>query len=228
MFHNPNPGFFQPLIPGFESNFSIPKAFNKYLEEEKEGKKFVTLRDKGGKIWEIKVDNNNDDQKLRFKEGWNKFCEENELEIGDFLVFKHVGNWVFDVFIFDHTNCERQLPLFEPPTSNYSTQEKKEMMESLQGHNCCHLIVKPYSVRYSHLKLPIKFARENGLNKVVDGTMVDKKGRRWPLNIRVSYDYPYIKSWASARITLNLKPGDPIILEVIQSGKNPILKLHVL
>ena len=68
-------------------------------------------------FWLVKVGyfNNN---KLHLKDVWEKFCEDHGLQVGDFLVFRHHQNLVFDIFIFDPTACESPFPGYLHPTSS--------------------------------------------------------------------------------------------------------------
>ncbi|KAJ8530126.1 hypothetical protein K7X08_036961 [Anisodus acutangulus] len=43
-----------------------------------------------------------------FEYGWEKFIEDNTLEIGDFLVFDYDGNVVFDFKLFGKNGCEKK------------------------------------------------------------------------------------------------------------------------
>lgn len=112
---------------------SIPKSFLYYLRDELEleddNEKAVILRDKRGQSWVIKLDN----VKLQFKDGWEKFCQEHNMEVGDFVVFRHVGDLVFDVLIFDPTTCEREFPIPDAPL---------ELMAVSSNHHS-HLINNP-------------------------------------------------------------------------------------
>ncbi|KAF6154109.1 hypothetical protein GIB67_009809 [Kingdonia uniflora] len=44
------------------------------------------------------------------RDGWKDFARDHDLHIRDFVVFKHVGNLIFDVMVFDTTYCERNYP----------------------------------------------------------------------------------------------------------------------
>ncbi|XP_021774917.1 B3 domain-containing protein REM5-like [Chenopodium quinoa] len=119
LFHPKKPHFFQPLIPGFLSDFSIPKSFYKYLGLGAEiGEKMALLRDKNKKIWDVKIELINN--KVQFKDGWEKFCNDHDLQIGDFLVFMHQGYWVFDVFVFDSTACERESATIDDESNQFN------------------------------------------------------------------------------------------------------------
>ncbi|KAL2920944.1 B3 domain-containing protein REM9, partial [Bienertia sinuspersici] len=113
-FSNKNPHFFQPLLPGFQSNLSIPKSFLKYLgkemKENVDGKLAMLRNNRADRIWMVKVGFDENDKRLYIEKGWKKFCEDYDLQIGDFLVFMHHQNLVFDVFVFDPSMCERPYP----------------------------------------------------------------------------------------------------------------------
>ncbi|KAM7486197.1 hypothetical protein LguiA_002206 [Lonicera macranthoides] len=47
-------------------------------------------------------------------EGWSKFGEENEVEVGDFLVFRHEGDLVFEVLLFDPSALLKPIFLSPP------------------------------------------------------------------------------------------------------------------
>lgn len=82
----------------------IPTSFFKYLG----GKRYhQALLRRGGKEWRVKVN----DQFLR--EGWSRFAYENNLGLRDVVVFKHEGNMVFEVLVFDRSQCEREDPAID-------------------------------------------------------------------------------------------------------------------
>ncbi|XP_049349767.1 B3 domain-containing protein REM5-like [Solanum verrucosum] len=95
------PHFFKPILPGFKNGIKIPIGFLKYLKGYEHIKRAVLKR--GGKKWRIKLNEH------RFEEGnWGKFVEENDLQLGDLLVFRHEGNMEFEVSVFDSSHCDRE------------------------------------------------------------------------------------------------------------------------
>ncbi|VFQ95368.1 unnamed protein product [Cuscuta campestris] len=50
--------------------------------------------------------------------GWEGFVDEHDLQLGDFLVFEHMGNLIFKVTLFDPTCCEKGFPVQQETTSN--------------------------------------------------------------------------------------------------------------
>ncbi|XP_065850936.1 B3 domain-containing protein REM6-like [Euphorbia lathyris] len=117
------PAFFQPLLPGFEDNFLIPVYFSKYLNG-KECEKAMLRSKKGEKLWPVKINGR------RFEDGWKQFVKDHDLKIGDFLVFKHDGDLVFNVLVFDRTTCEKQYP---PLTVIKEEQIQIEEQNVLEG-----------------------------------------------------------------------------------------------
>ncbi|XP_042493924.1 B3 domain-containing protein REM8-like isoform X2 [Macadamia integrifolia] len=103
--HWTEPQFFKPILPPFQ-RLSIPKAFLKHLVDEmcEEGVGEATLRNHqcAQKSWRVKV------KGFCFTKGWNDFFRDNDLGLGDFLVFTYKGSMVFDVKIFDRSCCEKK------------------------------------------------------------------------------------------------------------------------
>ena len=77
-----------------------PDSFLKYLDRKIPQNQAVLQR--GDEEWRVKIS----DQFLR--EGWRAFAVENELHVGDFVVFEHEENMVFEVLVFDPSHCERK------------------------------------------------------------------------------------------------------------------------
>ncbi|KAM7489201.1 hypothetical protein LguiB_026685 [Lonicera macranthoides] len=65
---------------------------------------------RGNRKWKVKIING----RVMEEEGWSKFWEENEVEVGDFLVFRHEGDLVFEVLLFDPSALLKPI-LFPPP-----------------------------------------------------------------------------------------------------------------
>ncbi|PHT95786.1 hypothetical protein T459_03668 [Capsicum annuum] len=78
----------------------IPVGFLKYLKGQEHIEHAILKRD--SKRWLIKLNDK------RFEKGWGKFTEQNDVQLGDMLVFRHDGNMEFDVCIIDSTHCDRE------------------------------------------------------------------------------------------------------------------------
>lgn len=86
----------------------IPDSFLKYLDGKIPQNQAVLRR--GDEEWRVKIS----DQCLR--EGWRAFAVENNLQVGDFAVFEHEGNMVFEVLVFDPSHCEREYASIDDET----------------------------------------------------------------------------------------------------------------
>ncbi|KAJ8538803.1 hypothetical protein K7X08_030099 [Anisodus acutangulus] len=95
------PRFFKPIVPGFKDGLNIPTSFLKYLKGQ-DHIEHAVLKWAGNK-WLVKLNNQ------RFEDGWKKFAEELNLQLGDLLIFKHEGGMKFEVSILDSSQCDREL-----------------------------------------------------------------------------------------------------------------------
>ncbi|KAK9164339.1 hypothetical protein Syun_005241 [Stephania yunnanensis] len=58
------------------------------------------------------------------EKGWEEFMQDNEIRLGDVVVFDHMGNMVFDVMLFDPSACEKHC---SSSTKNVTTATNKMM-----------------------------------------------------------------------------------------------------
>ncbi|PHT40035.1 hypothetical protein CQW23_18889 [Capsicum baccatum] len=77
----------------------IPIAFSKHLKGINQER--AILR-RAGKNWCVKVNGR------LLGEGWAKFVEEHDLQLGDVLIFRHEGAMEFEVSVFDSNQFERK------------------------------------------------------------------------------------------------------------------------
>ncbi|XP_059659145.1 B3 domain-containing protein REM10-like [Cornus florida] len=107
------PHFFKPLLPGFHHELLIPISFFKYLNNGEKCEQAL-LRSRGlGKYWAVKV------KGRRLEDGWTDFAQTHELSVGDFLVFRHEGDMVFDVTVFKPSGCEREYTSLDISTTDH-------------------------------------------------------------------------------------------------------------
>ncbi|GMI78518.1 hypothetical protein like AT5G66980 [Hibiscus trionum] len=104
----------KPRRPHFLNVFSfsssakslkIPVGFKTNLEGKFSGS--VLLEGPSGYSWVVELVQKNDD--LFFDKGWADFVRDHSLECGDFLVFRYDSDLVFDVKVFDQSNCEKEV-----------------------------------------------------------------------------------------------------------------------
>ncbi|KAL4273397.1 hypothetical protein GQ457_13G020020 [Hibiscus cannabinus] len=87
------------------NSLKIPVGFKRNLEGKLSGS--VLLKGPSGYGWVVELLQKNDD--LFFDKGWADFVRDHSLECGDFLVFRYDGVLVFDVKVFDQSNCEKEV-----------------------------------------------------------------------------------------------------------------------
>ncbi|XP_065854794.1 putative B3 domain-containing protein REM15 [Euphorbia lathyris] len=242
------PHFFKPLFPGFEDDFLIPVAFFKYLNGHECEEAQATLRSRRGKLWPVKINGR------RFGDGWKQFVQDHDLHIADFLVFKHEGDLVFYVFVFDRTTCEREYPPF-PATQVENTQiqqqnvpihtttgkelEKRMKVEcrleaearsSVLEHPYCLIKLTPDCFKSSKFHIPWKFAREHGLyGRCCSMILKDENGSCWPAKLlhKSSNSKTFVAGgWTAFHVAHKLKIGDSLIVELTRNGNVPVLKMR--
>ncbi|KAJ8561122.1 hypothetical protein K7X08_027312 [Anisodus acutangulus] len=223
------PHFFKPILPGFKNGLKIPIVFLKYVKEYEHIKRAILK--KAGKKWRVKLN----DQ--RFEAGWGKFTVENDVQLGDMLVFRHEGNMEFEVTIFDSSHSDREYAEYlqeegggardvEEISKKFEIKEAATDNPSGQSHVVC--IVRSYCLSKSYFRLPGKFSRENGLiNKKCGLIIRDERQRSWNLKLYTSTSQVYIGGkWAEFRDANDIKEGDHIKFVVVSNGKRPIWKFH--
>ncbi|XP_054781827.1 B3 domain-containing protein Os01g0723500-like [Prosopis cineraria] len=105
--HAKKPSFFKVLIRDFSTRLKIPPAFMKEFGKDMSKKTSTLIETYNGRSWEVEVEKLGN--KFYFNSGWHKFVEDNNLETGDFLVFKYFADYSkFKVKIFGKTCCEKQ------------------------------------------------------------------------------------------------------------------------
>ncbi|KAL5704467.1 hypothetical protein ACHQM5_022893 [Ranunculus cassubicifolius] len=222
-----NPHFFKPIMPGSLEQISIPKAFMvNYLGGENfEGKSL--LKTKTGKSWDVTIKNGS------FTDGWETFVTENDLCIGDILVFKHEGDLKFDVIMFNSTACEKQYPPLDvSPEENNKTDQvpRRTKMITQSVKNCPHFtrILKRHNLDCQPiLSIPTKFGRENGLtNKKCEITLKEANGKCWNASLRYkqSADLAYIRGgWREFSEANQLKLGDTCKFKLVSCVPSNII-----
>eukprot|EP00257_Ricinus_communis_P014835 XP_015572609.1 B3 domain-containing protein REM8 isoform X1 [Ricinus communis] len=233
------PHFFKPLLPGFEHEFLIPVSFFKYLKGQE--CKNAVLSSCPGKLWPIKINGR------RFEDGWKEFTRHHDLHVGDFLVFRHEGDMLFHVKVFDSSTCARDYPFFsikeekieiheEEPAQKSSPKKSKNQKQYAKASSSVlerpyfEIKLTSYSAKKSRLHMSTDFARLHGLiNRRCKMIVMDEEGRSWPTMLwyKKSDGQVFIGcGWTSCRIVNDLKQGDRLRFELIKNGKRPLLKMN--
>ncbi|XP_059315655.1 B3 domain-containing protein REM6-like [Lycium ferocissimum] len=119
------PRFFKPILPGFKNGLKIPTGFLKYLKGHSHIKRAVLRSD--GKKWLVKLNG------YRLEDGWKKFVEELNLQLGDLLIFRHEGDMEFEVSIFDSSHLDREYGAEEARTPGETSKKREFKGDVLQG-----------------------------------------------------------------------------------------------
>ncbi|KAK9130133.1 hypothetical protein Sjap_010620 [Stephania japonica] len=122
----------------------VPKAFRITKLHGVGACEHAKLQTKTGEAWHVKV--RSDDEEMWLEKGWEKFLKDNEVRLGDFVVFEHKGDMVFDVLLFD----PNAYPL--KAAEIYKTS-RPHFIKRIAAHN----------LSKNPLEVPINFARSNGL-----------------------------------------------------------------
>ncbi|KAL0450272.1 UNVERIFIED_CONTAM: hypothetical protein Slati_1583600 [Sesamum latifolium] len=105
---NRRPSFFKVLTVDFTRRLRVPPVFSQRYGSALGGS--VRLRTSAGKIWFVKLEPKDEEERYCFTRGWIKFAEDVGLEMGEFLVFRFVGGSMFDVSVYGVHGCEREIP----------------------------------------------------------------------------------------------------------------------
>ncbi|KFK29757.1 hypothetical protein AALP_AA7G175100 [Arabis alpina] len=124
VFESPtNPHFFQPLLPGFHSHLSIPVDFySKHIEGRNKKNMVELTSDASEKTWKVKREG----RKLTL--GWKDFAVAHDYRVGDIIVFKHQGDFVFHVTGLGPSCCEIQ---YVQPSNDDNDDEEEENIRNL-------------------------------------------------------------------------------------------------
>ncbi|KAK9165314.1 hypothetical protein Scep_000505 [Stephania cephalantha] len=159
--------FFKIMIPGCAEKLRIPKAFITRRLNGVGNRERVKLRIKG-ETWDVKV--SSDDEEMWLEKGWEEFVQDNEIRLGDVVVFDHMGNMVFDVMLFDPSACEKDCSSstknVTTATNKMKTVKKGDPLKEAEAYKT----ISPHFVKQiTHTDLdrgvcvPFKFAESNGL-----------------------------------------------------------------
>ncbi|CAI9764595.1 unnamed protein product [Fraxinus pennsylvanica] len=218
--------FFKVMSRDFHTKLALPKAFCRYLNEEK----LATIRSGKG-IWKINVVKSNRDA-LFFEEGWGNFVRQHELTVGDIVVFEHVREMDFNAFVFDYTACEKEFDkdLGETYEGSSGVCNNLEAIISgswQQGDNPYFVVTmkhyhSPASKRARpFVHIPAEFWKSNDMKKTTSLNLKDPSGKKWSVELkyrrigRVDMD----KGWKQFYESNKLKNGDVCTFELSHNPK---------
>ncbi|XP_076900167.1 B3 domain-containing protein REM14-like [Bidens hawaiensis] len=177
-----------------------------------------------------------------FGDGWRKFVVDNGVQELDFIVFKHHGNMVFDLFVFDPSTCERQylnlsdevedsLPEYDSLHTDGKLRYVVPSARRLYYVLCCRqnvvLVNKCIIIRILQT-VPIKFARSNRLTTrrmYTQVVLVDEAKSTWPATLHIKTDKVQLMGWCNLIIANGLRVGDKCMFELVKAGEVPVFNL---
>ncbi|XP_021774640.1 uncharacterized protein LOC110738548 [Chenopodium quinoa] len=121
--------------------------------------------------------------------------------------------------------------LKKPVKDHVKVNSSSKVTFKSRGYPYCHNVVKPYWFSWGGLPITMEFARKHDLaNKWCDITVIDQKGKEWllPLRHHKRGSSVYIGRPHEFLVVNDLKPGDPIVFELIASGDFPKINFYKL
>ncbi|XP_059314109.1 B3 domain-containing protein REM9-like [Lycium ferocissimum] len=97
--------FYQIFRPTITSKLRIPAWFRRHISEESPDK--ATLKCHSGGTWNVKLQC--DEDGLLIHKGWKKLLKYNQLQDGEFLLFRYDGDLQFTVGIFSKNGLEIEV-----------------------------------------------------------------------------------------------------------------------
>ncbi|XP_057958702.1 B3 domain-containing protein REM17-like [Malania oleifera] len=234
-----SPHFFKPILPDSHQELVIPSSFLiKYLLDDTRDehcKQAVLKSSSTGKNWLVTMNGR------CLEDGWPEFARDHDLHVGDFLVFRHEGNLVFHVMVFDVTACERKYPLSDHhddqsqdtdqsfksgPLKDF--RQPKDVFKKKPEHPCFWGTVPFF--KYPKMCIPSSFARANGLSgRCSKMILINEKGKSWPVKLwykKCDGRLCISQGWLAFQVANGLKSGDVLIFELIEKGATPIINVH--
>ncbi|AEE85945.2 unnamed protein product [Arabidopsis thaliana] len=230
-----NQHFFQPLLPGFQSNLKIPvNYFSEHIEGKHEGKTVTLRTDASERTWEVKMEGH------RLTEGWKEFVEAHDLRIGDFVVFRHEGDMVFHVTALGPSCCEIQYPQSsrheEGEESGENEISEKEGEENVQKEsdksssdlNCFSQSVTHSNISRDAVSVPRDFVKRSGFSKGRhEIVLMNEEGKSWESEVKsyMSGAVYLVGGWTTFCTENKLDVGDSCTFKLLQKAKTPVFQL---
>ncbi|KAG7540757.1 HRDC domain [Arabidopsis thaliana x Arabidopsis arenosa] len=234
-----NPHFFQPLLPGFDSHLNIPvKFFSDHIKGKHEGKTVNLRSDASERTWKVKMEGN------RLTQGWKEFVEAHDLRVGDFVVFRHEGEMLFNVTALGPSCCEIQYAQprrheedEESNDTEVPSRSEKEVDENVKTEsdqsspnlNCFSRSVTASNLSRDRVGFPINFAKQNGLNKERQEIfLMNEEGKTWESELKIWGDcrLSIVQGWTSFCTANKLEVGDSCTFRLLQkTAETPVFQL---
>ncbi|KAH6781667.1 hypothetical protein C2S51_006960 [Perilla frutescens var. frutescens] len=183
--------FFKIMVPGFREKLKLPLAFCEKIKEEKSE---TAIIESGKGMWEVRVSRNCGDDQIFFKDGWPRFVDEHDLNVGYFLVFEHIRDLHFNVVVFNPSACERRYMVEPQNERQIITEDRGNAKSKRKGKRKAHrksvdTQTTTFTVEMTRhlatrkgsrvLHIPMGFVRSNNLREKKSVILRDG-GRRSP------------------------------------------------
>ncbi|KAI3946038.1 hypothetical protein MKX01_024794 [Papaver californicum] len=209
-----NPRFFKVLMQGFEQNLVIPSAFaneQKVLMMSRYEKNTALLRTRkinGDFLWKVEASRRDDDGWCFDGDNWTEFVKYHDLKFGEFLVFEHAGDLIFNVFIYDYTFYEKgfswpctrshnnglhveehRSKVVNDDLQSRSRRPKKQLMSTCYPCFTATMAESNLVFGTPYLNVPAAFANNNNLGEsarsIITLRVRDlKKVKAWPVKLQ--------------------------------------------
>ncbi|MFS8028867.1 putative transcription factor B3-Domain family [Helianthus anomalus] len=244
------PAFFKILRDPSAPRLSLPPDFVREYLKNNIPTGPVIISASGGHAWIVKIKKIGDHH--YFTNGWTNVVKDIPLDFSDFLIFRLVNPYTFDMTIFGKNGCEQILP---PKSQDEDVSgEFENVVDEDHDDDCyvvdedhdddcyvdddhdddCYVDDDPFFVKTftkSHirrLRFPGKFAEWAGING--EGTMRVKNldGGEWVTKVKLdttfkSERYLLSSGWRSFWRGNNLSQGDKCVFKFIRSERKLLL-----
>ncbi|KAL0716991.1 hypothetical protein Bca4012_066313 [Brassica carinata] len=230
-----NPHFFQPLLPGFHSHLNIPMAFfSKHFEQTQNHGNSAVVRlrsDASDVTWEVKMDGR------RLTQGWQKFATSHDLRVGDIVIFRHDGDFLFHVSSFGPSCCEIRYNdnddddgvSFQLTTDSKKNQNTRDRGTLSDDNSYFVARITKSNLSLDVVHLPMDFARSNGLtNRHCEIILLNEEGKRWRLLMRhqkASGRVCIRSGWKRFCNENRRRANDFLTFKLVKNGTTPVLQL---
>ncbi|XP_019176350.1 PREDICTED: B3 domain-containing protein REM5-like isoform X1 [Ipomoea nil] len=245
---NENPSFFKILSASdFASVLRLPPLFGKIFGEKLSSTPSLAMAG-SWKSWTVKLKKSSN--RYLFADGWSVFVNDNQLEIGNFVVFWLMDNYsTFHVQLYDRTCCDKSLsssrffPGFSGENSSNLGQTMSVKKESETEDDKSQISIGPSKTTTNpsfvtilsastdeEMIIPKGFVEETGIAGKRNITLLDARGEKWEIKIS-KQDGEFVMCggrWADFRIANRLSKGYVCTFELVGShGGHHQLQFHL-
>ncbi|CAA7033021.1 unnamed protein product [Microthlaspi erraticum] len=213
----------------------IPLRFTRENDINKHG--MIILLGKDGIKQQTKLNLNQRTGIMSLGKGWKDFVKANGFKTGDSFTLKLI--WEGNTPVLSLCPAETNKKTFLPIDNNKEVRSKEESVNA-SGYRrqrvstpssqkqFVTLTITPYSAEKGMLNLPLRFTRENDINKPRMIILLGKDGikRQTKLNLNQRTGVMYLgKGWKDFVKANGFNTGDSFTLKLIWEGNTPVLSL---